>query len=155
ANGRFSNREAPKWDYQPESCICPSYFCGVCTARWISVFPGHSWFTSAEDMMSSLYRPTACKRLLDMKRQPNWRFRADSRQTRSNPVSSDLPVTRAQSQRASLKRLWRGHFDEYPTPAMISAHIRLNRLPLTSRPSVVLRAKHGMVHLLRSSKAPQ
>jgi len=28
------------------------------------------------------------------------------------PITSCLLVTRAQSQRASLKRLWRGHFDE-------------------------------------------
>ena len=68
----------------------------------------------------------------------------DCRQPFPHPIMEELPVTRAQSQRASLKRLWRGHFDEYPTPAMISAHIRLNRLPLTSRPSIVLRAKHWM-----------
>src|ERR1700730_7489545 len=70
ANSRFSNQQAQKLDYQPENCLCPCAFWGVCPGHWISVFPGHSWLTSAEDMMSPLSRPTARESLLGVRRQP-------------------------------------------------------------------------------------
>src|SRR3984893_15119114 len=59
ANSRFPNQQAQKLDYQPENCLHLCYFWGVCPGHWISVFPGYSWFTSAEEMMPSLSRPTA------------------------------------------------------------------------------------------------
>ena len=55
------------------------------------------------------------------------------RQPLPYPITEGLPVTRAQFHEASVKRLWRRHFDEYLTSLKHGSHSAVEQLNVLIR----------------------